>query len=300
MTMTTQTIDKAAVLDALARIAWAVDEGTPAELAGLLTSDARLTRIARDGTRQEWSTASGLSDFIAQRRSVAGEDRQTWTGDAMFSQARDGSVHVTSTSLRVVTLAGGTSNVLVGDEDVHDRLIPTDGGWLLASRTMTSLGAVAPPLAMAEPIADDGASTDRTEIEALFADYAWALDTADMDAILTLFSADAVMQDPYGRFTGNGPDGIGRFFEGLFARAEFSGRIHWVSQLVLTPIADGYRADSYAMVPASYSSGAVNLHLVAFYRDTIVRENGAWRFRERLVGPRWERSGAATDSSPAG
>jgi len=28
---------------------------------------------------------------------------------------------------------------------------------------------------------------------------------------------------------------------------------------------------------------------MAFYRDVVVRERGRWKFRERLVGPRWER-----------
>lgn len=290
---------KAAILELLARVAWACDTGDIAEFARLLTSDARLCKVARNGSRTQWSAPAQLQSFIDERRSVPGEDRQTWATNAVFSQHPDGGVQVTSYSLRVVTLAGGTSNVVIGDEMVHDRVVRGPEGWLLASRTMTALGApaLAPTPTHTPPREPDPSTSDRMEIEALFADYAWALDTADIDTILTLFSADAVMQDPFGRFTGLGPDGIVRFFEGLFARPEFAGRIHWVSQLLLTPIPEGYRADSYALVPASYISGAINLHLVAFYRDTIIRENGAWKFRERLVGPRWERQPAATPAA---
>lgn len=295
--MTALTVeDRAAVLDLLARAAWAADERRLDDFAAHFTSSAVLERRHRSGPPSRWSAADGsLPDFIAaERAGVHVEDLQTWTSDAILTARADG-VEVVSTSLRIGSASGGTANVLLADAEVRDLVVRTPEGWRIAARRVTPLGVEDDdPLPLADPGGEPPAASgsqwrDRLEIEALFADYAWALDTADLDGVAALFSDDAIMQDPFGRFTGSGPDGFRRFFEGLFARPEFAGRIHWVSQLVLTPLDEGYRVDSYALVPASFGTGAVNLHLLAFYRDVVVRERGRWRFRERLVGPRWER-----------
>ena len=292
--------DRSEILDILARAAWAVDERRPEDFVEQFTSTAVIERLRREGEPRRWGGERGdLTEFVpAAWAGVHVEDAQTWTSDVVMTPDRD-SAHVVSNSLRVGSASGGLSNVLLADAEIHDTLVHDGARWRIAHRRIVPLGASVattstPASTPVTPRLDadadaDADAVDRVEIEALFADYAWALDTADTDAVLRLFSDDAVMQDPFGRFTGTGPDGIRRFFEGLFVRPEFAGRIHWVSQLVLSPIDDGYRADSYALVPASFGSGAVNLHLMAFYRDVVVRERGRWKFRERLVGPRWER-----------
>jgi hypothetical protein len=288
--------DRSEILDILARAAWAVDERRPEDFVEQFTSTAVIERLRREGEPRRWGGERGdLTEFVpAAWAGVHVEDAQTWASDVVMTPDRD-SAHVVSNSLRVGSASGGLSNVLLADAEIHDTLVHDGARWRIAHRRIVPLGASVattstPASTPVTPRLDaDADAVDRVEIEALFADYAWALDTADTDAVLRLFSDDAVMQDPFGRFTGTGPDGIRRFFEGLFVRPEFAGRIHWVSQLVLSPIDDGYRADSYALVPASFGSGAVNLHLMAFYRDVVVRERGRWKFRERLVGPRWER-----------
>ena len=292
--------EKSAILDVLARAAWALDEKRPAEFVEQFTDDALIERRTQDGSSERWSAAAGsLTDFPhAAREGVSIEELQTWTSDVVFSEADDSVV--SSTSLRIGSAAGGLSNVILGDDRVHDTLVHTPEGWRISHRVIELFGAqdrVGTP-----PSWDGGTEAvtrDRVEIEALFADYAWALDMADMDRVLALFSDDAVMQDPYGRFAGSGADGVRRFFEGLFARPEFAGRIHWVSQLVLTPVGDDYRVDSYALVPAAFPNGAANLHLVAFYRDLVRREKGRWVFVERLVGARWPRDGESTTAQSA-
>lgn len=286
--------DRTAILDLLARAAWAFDERRIDGFAAAFTTDAVIERRHRGAPVVRWrADDDGFAGFLeAELGDVHVADLQTWTSDAVFDRVGS-DVIVTSSSLRVGNAAGGTSNVVLADAEVVDRLVATDDGWRIAARVITPLGAEAPPPATSgarhvDPSADDldDAARDRLEIEALFADYAWALDTADLPGVLELFSDDAVMQDPFGRFTGSGPDGFGAFFRMLFRRPEFAGRIHWVSQLVLTPIDDGYQADSYALVPASFETGGVNIHLQAFYRDVVVRSRGRWAFRERLVGDR--------------
>lgn len=291
--------DRAEILEMLAGAAWALDERRVEDFNSHFTSKAVIERRHRHLAPLRWqSDREGFAGFIAAHHRAAAEDSQTWTSDALMCEVND-HVEVVSTSLHVASAASGLANVLLGDEEVRDQVVRSPDGWRIRRREITALGAtsdqssasahqstlLSPQSAQAGP----SSAQDRMEIEALFADYAWALDTADVEAVLTLFSDDAVMQDPFGRFVGLGPDGIRRFFEGLFERPEFAGRIHWVSQLVLTPIAEGYRADSYALVPASFPTGAVNLHLMAFYRDIVVRQGERWLFRERLVGPRWDR-----------
>ncbi len=294
--------DHAVVLEVLARAAWALDEAREAEWIAQFAGDAVIERRSRDGSVTRWRAADdGLAAYLRDEAdAVAMQDFQTWTSDVVVAAAGADAVHVTSTSLRIGSASGGLSNVILGDALVQDVLVRSEEGWRIRSRTIAALGADLDPLELVPASADGGVAdhadaearaADRIEIEALFADYAWALDTADIEGVLTLFSDDAVMQDPFGRFTGSGPDGVRTFFEGLFARREFAGRVHWVSQMVLTPIAGGYRVDSYALVPAALPTGPVTLHLMAFYRDVVVRERGHWRFRERLVGPRWSREG---------
>lgn len=287
------------VHELLAQIGWAADEGLRDEFVAGFTDDAVIERVSRDGTVTRWSAQEGtLAEYpTAACEGMSVEDRQTWTSDVVFGSATDGEVHVFSTSLRVGSAGGGTSNVLLGDDRVHDVVARTARGWRVRRREVRAFG-LADELDSAVRLEglDGVASADRVEIEALFADYAWALDTADIDAVLELFSADAVMQDPFGRFAGSGPDGVRLFFEGLFARPEFAGRIHWVSQIVLTRMGEDYRVDSYALVPAAFPNGAVNLHLMAFYRDVVRREAGQWKFVERLVGPRWSRTDEASVS----
>ena len=292
--------DRSAILELLSRVAWRLDEGRAGEFAALFTADGRIERADRGGGVRRWGDGDrALTDFVGDvRDGVSVEDRQTWTSDVLFSPLSADEVVVTSTSLRVGSAGGGMSNVVLGDERVTDTVVRTGDGWRVRSRSVRPLGSADadPPRAFALVDASgDAVAGDRVEIEALFADYAWALDTADIEGVLGLFSEDAVMQDPFGRFTGSGPEGVRRFFEGLFARPEFAGRIHWVSQLRLTPVGEDYRVDSYALVPAAFPNGAVNLHLLAFYRDVVRKERGRWVFVERLVGPRWPEE----DGSPS-
>ena len=294
--------DRSGILELLSHIAWRLDAGRSREFAALFTADGHIERVDRRGGVRRWGEAGDtLSAFVGDvRDGVSVEDRQTWTSDVLFSPVSADEVVVSSTSLRIGSAGGGMSNVVLGDERVTDTVVRTPEGWRLRSRSVRPLGAddTDPTGAFAAvDLSDDAPPGDRIEIEALFADYAWALDTADIEGVLELFSDDAVMQDPFGRFTGSGPEGVRRFFEGLFARPEFAGRIHWVSQLRLTPVGDDYRVDSYALVPAAFPNGAVNLHLLAFYRDVVRKQRGRWVFVERLVGPRWPEEDAPSSSN---
>lgn len=129
---------------------------------------------------------------------------------------------------------------------------------------------------------------ERVEIEELFAQYAWGLDAGDVEAVCKTFSPDGIIEDPYGRFEGPGPNGLRLFFDRILQRPDFAGRQHWVSWIDLRRSGAECHARSYALVPAMLESGAVHMHLVAFYNDTLVQHEGQWRFKERVVGSRDE------------
>jgi uncharacterized protein (TIGR02246 family) len=125
---------------------------------------------------------------------------------------------------------------------------------------------------------------DRVAIDDLFAHYAWAVDTGDVEAFVALFTPDAVLLDPNGRFDeGNG--GPTAFLELMRANPTFPGRQHWVGQLVLDGDTERCTARSFAIVPALHRTGATNVHLVAWYEDELRKVDGRWLFAQRTIRP---------------
>ena len=286
---------------ALASAAWALDERDHESFVGCFAPDASIVRRIDGGEDRRWR-AQKLSAYVdAYHRGRHFQDGQSWNLDLVVE--REGErLLARSNGLRVASVMEGTTNVLLADSEVIDVLVPHGDGYRIAHREIRPLGFAGPlgdelrrvalqgdPSNGVDPVDTRAELADLSAIETLFAEYAWALDRADVAGVVRTFDEDAVMQDPFGRFQGTGPDGIPRFFEHLFSRGEFAGRTHWVNQIRLRPLADGYRVDSYALVPAAFSGGAVDLHLAAFYRDHVVFRNDRWLFRERLVGARWPR-----------
>lgn len=125
-------------------------------------------------------------------------------------------------------------------------------------------------------------AADRLAIEDLFARYAWAIDTADVDAVMELFVPDCVIEDTV----------VNRLFEGLDAARDFAsyfrnrevfpGRQHWVGQAVMTMDGENTcRIRSFGMASHLYSTGANYLTYLGSYDDTVVRTSEGWRFQER-------------------
>lgn len=125
---------------------------------------------------------------------------------------------------------------------------------------------------------------DRVAIDDLFAAYAWTVDTGDIPAFVQLFTEDAVLLDPNGRF---GPENGGptAFLEFMRGNPTFPGRQHWVGQLVLDGDTERCTARSFALVPSLHRTGATNVHLVAWYQDRLEKVGGRWLFAERLIRP---------------
>jgi hypothetical protein len=125
-------------------------------------------------------------------------------------------------------------------------------------------------------------AADRIAIEDLFARYAWAVDTADIEAADTLFTAEATLEDSVVQKVFGPPTGARDFVDYFRNRPVFPGRQHWVSQLIMTMVDDDTcRVRSFATASHLYQTGANYLTFVGSYADTVVRTPEGWKFHER-------------------
>jgi uncharacterized protein (TIGR02246 family) len=129
---------------------------------------------------------------------------------------------------------------------------------------------------------------DHVAITQLYARQAWALDTGDVDAYVSVFTGDAVLNLAE---VHQGQDKIRRFAEAF--RAQDVGMPfgqHIVSQLVLE--GDGARCAARAYVTRTYRlPGRVRNNVMiiwsGYYADTLVKADGKWLIQEQ-VGRAWE------------
>lgn len=126
---------------------------------------------------------------------------------------------------------------------------------------------------------------DRVAISDLIADYAWALDTGDVDALVACFTPDAVVteevfEDP-DRWEGR--ENIRRFAEHYFNVPNFPGRQHHVSQLLAKGDSKRCSARSFAFVTECQGEPPYTLRFAGYYEDKLVKVRNRWLFRERVI-----------------
>jgi hypothetical protein len=126
---------------------------------------------------------------------------------------------------------------------------------------------------------------DRLAIHDLLAQYAWALDTGDVDALVSCFTPDAVIveevfEDP-DRWEGHA--GIRRLGEHYRAVPDFPGRQHHVSQVLISGDARRASVRSFAFVTECRGEPPYLLRFAGFYADEVVKHRGRWRFRRRVI-----------------
>lgn len=126
---------------------------------------------------------------------------------------------------------------------------------------------------------------DRIAISDLIAEYAWALDTGDVDSLVACFTPDAVVieevfEDP-DRWEGR--DNIRRFAEHYRNVPNFPGRQHHVSQLVVKGDSKSCSARSFAFVTECQGEPPYTLRFAGYYDDKLVKVRNRWLFRERTI-----------------
>ena len=128
---------------------------------------------------------------------------------------------------------------------------------------------------------------DRLALQDLIADYSWALDTGDVEALVACFTPDArmveeVFEDPD---IWEGHDGIRGIAEHYRNAPGFPGRQHHVTQIQWFPQDDGsVEIRAFAFVTECHDEPPYELRFTGYYDDHAVKgEDGKWRFQRRTV-----------------
>jgi hypothetical protein len=128
---------------------------------------------------------------------------------------------------------------------------------------------------------------DRLSLQDLIANYAWALDTGDTEAMVKCFIPDAVVteevfEDPD---IWEGHDGIRAFADHYFGAPGFAGRQHHVTQTQYTSCSE-HRVTmrSFAFVTECEGEPPYLLRFVGWYDDEAVKTvSGEWLFKRRTI-----------------
>ncbi len=122
------------------------------------------------------------------------------------------------------------------------------------------------------------------QIRHLIAQYAWALDTADLPSLMALFTDDCVVQDTSGQ-RHDGRAASERYFAWLTALPAFRGRRHHIDNLVyLRCDADACDVRAYWMVEKwEAATQDKRIDFVGHSADRFVRRDGRWLFAERVL-----------------
>ncbi|HLF72529.1 MAG TPA: nuclear transport factor 2 family protein [Dehalococcoidia bacterium] len=126
------------------------------------------------------------------------------------------------------------------------------------------------------------AAEDRLAIQDNLLRYVWSLDTADTEGIVSTFTADgSVVAVDNERFSG--AEGIRAFSQRAFAQPSFAGRQHHVQPVRFEKIDGGYLVTAYWFVITWDVGRPATLLSMGYYRDTCVKQNGEWRFKEKII-----------------
>jgi uncharacterized protein (TIGR02246 family) len=122
---------------------------------------------------------------------------------------------------------------------------------------------------------------DREEIRLLLLDYGRHLDSREFKAYASLFAADGEWVGGFG--TVKGPAAIQAFMEkNLGTAPNRAGNYHLLSNFVITVQGDTATAWSRWAFIVPEANGA-RVAQAGRYDDTLVRENGRWKFKKRVA-----------------
>lgn len=131
---------------------------------------------------------------------------------------------------------------------------------------------------------------DREEIRLLLLDYGRHLDNRDLKAYASLFAIDGEWVGGFG--TVKGRDAIQAFMEkNMGTGPNRANNYHLLSNFVIEVKGDTATAWSRWAFVVPEPAGGARIAQAGRYDDTLVRENGRWRFKKRV---------ASNDSPPPG
>jgi hypothetical protein len=119
---------------------------------------------------------------------------------------------------------------------------------------------------------------DYLEIQRLYARYSQTIDSGEDEgrAWAATFTADGVFGNAAGRAA------LAEFAKHRPDRWNGAQSRHWISNLVITPTAEGASGSCY-LLTLNVSARPPVLNSAAVYEDTLVKTPEGWRFKKRLI-----------------
>jgi ketosteroid isomerase-like protein len=125
----------------------------------------------------------------------------------------------------------------------------------------------------------------RRDIQDLHSEYVWANDRGDVDAILDCFVPDGVFWTNSGADAVVGRPALREFFARAQAYRAGLGQQprHLVGNLLVERADGRVVARAYMTLVVTEADGTAGIACTGWYRDSIVRSDGRWRFAERRL-----------------
>lgn len=127
---------------------------------------------------------------------------------------------------------------------------------------------------------------DREEIRQLLINYGRTLDQKDFAGFARLFARNAEYHGGGGAAITRGPGAIARLLEDVIEKNPSqlnAPSFHLFCNETIQVAGNGATAISKGIFVARGDGNQPEAVMLATYRDVLVREDGAWKFRQRLV-----------------
>jgi uncharacterized protein (TIGR02246 family) len=127
---------------------------------------------------------------------------------------------------------------------------------------------------------------DREEIRQLTIDYGRTLDQRDFAGFAKLFTKDAEYGGGGGAGMTKGPEAIAKLLEDVFQKNPTNvntPNFHLFCNETIQVNGDQATALSKGIFVVRGDDNKPDTVMLATYKDVLVRENGAWKFKQRIV-----------------
>ena len=125
---------------------------------------------------------------------------------------------------------------------------------------------------------------DRLEILELHSKYSLYEDTGQSELWAELWTKDGSFVGKRGNSV-SGRENLLRFSQERWEKPESRVKAHWVSNVIITPTAEGADCIAYGMLLARTDAGEYRIMQVQGKKDKLRREDGRWRFHIRESWP---------------
>jgi hypothetical protein len=141
---------------------------------------------------------------------------------------------------------------------------------------------------MEELMAEALSTEDRLDIQDLYARYAWALDTGNIDELVNVFLPDGTIDTGKGAEI-RGHDAIRAWGMARFSAPKAAGRQHIACQFLMEGNGETCKVKAYraTLTYNQVDETKRTVTMVGYYLDTCVKKDGIWYFAKRAFR-RWE------------